>query len=402
MKSIKSVLSPVVKYVSVSAISQAFFGKQRGWFNNKLCERTINGVKYHFSSSECLTLSDALSDLSEKLSLAAEELKLTAKQMDRATGRFYTKTNPFNHPLFFQWLSLLPQNVAVVEPFAGANDIPIMLREIGFNPVWKCFDINPPIDNNGFYVTKRNSMENLPKGTIFITNPPFLARNSAKKSHYPYPATIFPNTYLHCLSQMLERGKYIAVILPESFISCRLFKERLYGVISLNFKVFADTDYPVCLAMFVPQKQEDYPIYNGDVLLGYFSELAQFNATDNTKGDWVFNSPNGSIGIKCVDGNEADISFCRGETIHPSKIKVSSRSITRVQGLPEDIDRDSFIRIANSLLTEYRNRTKDIFLTSFKGLRSDKHYRRRIDFGTLRYIMNEALARLKQCPSRMI
>ncbi len=396
MKTIKNVLAPIGKYISVSAVSQTYFRKQRGWFNNKLCERTINGVKYHFSSSECLALSKALSDISEKLSCAAEELKLTARQIDRATGRFYTKTNPFNHSLFYKWLSLLPTDVAVVEPFAGATDIPIMLNEIGFNPVWKCYDINPPIGDNGFYVTKRNSIENPPKGEIYITNPPFLARNSARKSNYPYPTSRFPNLYLHCLNQMLERGKYIAAILPDSFISSKFFKERLFGVISINFKIFTDTDYPVCLAMFVPEKQDDYPIFNGDSLLGYYSELAQYNAVNNTKGNWVFNSPNGNIGIKCIDGNEADISFCRGEMIQSSIIKDSSRSITRVQGLPTDIDRDSFINISNRLLAEYRDKTKDIFLTSFKGLRYDKHYRRRIDFGTLRNIMNEALAKLMQ------
>ena len=103
MKTIKNVLAPIGKYISVSAVSQTYFRKQRGWFNNKLCERTINGVKYHFSSSECLALSKALSDISEKLSCAAEELKLTARQIDRATGRFYTKTNPFNHSLFYKW-----------------------------------------------------------------------------------------------------------------------------------------------------------------------------------------------------------------------------------------------------------------------------------------------------------
>lgn len=36
MKTIKNVLAPIGKYISVSAVSQTYFGKQRGWFNNKL------------------------------------------------------------------------------------------------------------------------------------------------------------------------------------------------------------------------------------------------------------------------------------------------------------------------------------------------------------------------------
>lgn len=402
MKTVKETLANIDRFLSVSAISREYFGKERSWFNNKLSERPIKGVKCHFSLEECLILSDALADLASKISEAATELRGMVRHIDKATGRFFTKTNPFNHPLFYEWLSLLPSDAVVIEPFAGACDIPKLLGDVGFCPSWKCYDINPPAAGNGFHVTKRNSLDRFPKGSIFITNPPFLAKNSAKKSHYPFPKTIYPNLYLHCLGLMLEHGKYIAAILPESFISCKFLKERLFGIISINYKVFETTDYPVCLALFVPENREDYPIYSGNDFLGTYRELSCYNYADTEQGDWTFNNPLGNIGIKCVDGLTESICFMRGETIQSAKIKVSSRSLTRVEGLPSNIDRDSFIECCNSLLKEYRNKTKDIFMTSFKGLRKDNHYRRRIDFGTLRNIMNTALVMMNTGKSKII
>ena len=396
MKTIKEAYSEVERFISASALSREYFGKERAWFNNKLSERRINGVRYHFSSDECLILSDALFNMASKISNVAEELRNIAKQLDKSSGRFFTKTNPFNHPLFYEWLSLLPRNSNVIEPFAGACDIPKLLKDIGFSPSWKCYDINPPMNNGSvFHVTRRDSITNLPKGNVFITNPPYLARNSAKRNHYPYPQTSYSNLYLHCLSLMLEKGRFVAAILPESFISDKMFKERLFGVISLNYKVFNDTDYPVCLALFVPEKREDYLIFSGKELLGTYKELLDYNYSGTFQGDWVFNRANGSVGIKCYDGLSADICFVRGEMINPTIIKESSRSLTRVDGLPSNIDRDAFIECCNSLLKEYRDKTKDVFLTSFKGLRKDNHYRRRIDFATLRRIMNVALDRIR-------
>lgn len=398
MKTIKESFSEVEKFISASALSREYFGKERAWLNNKLCERTINGVRYHFSSDECLILSDALSDIASKISSVAEELQTTAKHLDKSTGRFFTtKANPFNHPLFYEWLSLLPPKSVVVEPFAGACDIPRLLKDIGFNPPWKCYDISSPMNKrSGFHVTKRDCIINPPKGSVFITNPPYLAKNSAKRNHYPYPQTSFSNLYLHCLSTMLENGKYVAAILPESFISDKVFKERLFGVISINYKVFNGTDYPVCLALFTPEKRGDYPIYSGNELLGTYKELVDYSYSGTFQGNWTFNSPDGSVGIKCYDGLVADIRFVRGEMIDSSKIKGSSRSLTRVEGLPADIDRDAFIDGCNALLKEYRNKTKDIFMTAFKGLRKDNQYRRRIDFATVRSIMNTTLDTMRQ------
>ena len=100
--------------------------------------------------------------------------------------------------------------------------------------------------------------------------------------------------------------------------------------------------------------------------------------------------------MKTVDNQKCDdCRFFDGNLINPEQIKVSSRSFTRVSGLPEDVDKESFFDTCNKILKDYRLKTKDVLMTSFKGLRSDGKYRRRLDFRTVRCIMNEALKSLK-------
>lgn len=99
---------------------------------------------------------------------------------------------------------------------------------------------------------------------------------------------------------------------------------------------------------------------------------------------WKFNDKNGDIGVKCVDNNMTDdIYFLNGNFINSDNIKISGRAFSRISGIPKEIDTHVFINKCNDVLKEYRLLTKDVFMTSFKGLRLDKKYRRRIDFKTI-------------------
>ena len=109
---------------------------------------------------------------------------------------------------------------------------------------------------------------------------------------------------------------------------------------------------------------------------------------------WVFNDKNGSIGVKTVDNQKTnDCKFFEGEKINPEDIKISSRAFTRISGLPKEIDREDFLKECNKVLAEYREQTKDVLMTSFKGLRSDGKYRRRLDFKTVKSILDCAMER---------
>ena len=315
-------------------------------------------------------------------------------QNKREFGQYFTTENPFSHPLFNEWMTLigLSNTDVILEPFAGANNILKLMDECGYHNPWVCYDIDPPEENAfpQYKVEVRDTIENFPTGyKVCVTNCPYLGKSSARRRKINFPWEE-DDLYKVCLNKMLENCDYVAAIIPESFITADIHKDRLWGIISLTCKMFADTDCPVCLAMFIPH---EIKISNSESYLGTLKELSNIDLTGDTDyHEWVFNDKEGSIGVKTVDSQkEADCKFFDGEKINPDDIKVSSRAFTRISGLPEDIDKEEFFDICNGILKEYREKTKDVLMTSFKGLRADGKYRRRLDFRTVRCILNKAL-----------
>ena len=261
---------------------------------------------------------------------------------------------------------------------------------------WKCFDIEP--GNNTFpkyKIEQRDTIKDYPQGyKIAITNPPYLSKNSATRRGLIYPNTKYDDVYKLCLEVMLKNTPYVAAIIPETFIVAGIFHNRIHSIISLTCRMFDDTDCPVCLALFVPENErpESFDIYRMNDYLGTYSELKKGDIAGDLWIKWKFNDPNGEIGIWCIDKTKtASIYFGYGEKIPSSKIKNTSRSLTRVSGLPAGIDFDTFLDDCNKILEEYREQTKDVFMASFKGLRIDGLYRRRLDFATAGKIMNKAI-----------
>ena len=309
-------------------------------------------------------------------------------------GQYYTTTNPFTFKGFIEWLEFIPnlENEILLEPFAGANNIPYMLKDRLSK--WSCFDICPE-----YKIITRDTLKNFPVGyNVVITNPPYLGKSAAKrkKIKYDYP---YDDLYKYALKIMLDNSKYVAAIIPETFIISGEFRERLYSVISLSCRMFEDTSCPVCLAMFIPDKTNDFKIYRLNEFIGTYNSLMNHNVVCNSSINWEFNNPAGSIGICCIDNSITDsIYFCDGDLISSNKIKNSSRSYTRVSGLPEGIDKQEFIILCNEILSRYRLLTKDIFMASFKCLRRDGVYRRRLDFKTARNILNKAYSTIRAMP----
>lgn len=323
------------------------------------------------------------------------------KLKKKKLGQYFTISNPFKNELFDMWFKKAyseADNKVIIEPFAGNKDIVQHINTLyDINIKWMCYDIDPKEED----VMYNDSIYNFPKGySIAITNPPYLAKVSASRLNIDYPETVYDDIYKLCLDTMLYNCDYVAAIIPESFVTANIFHQRLYGIISLNMKMFNDTECPVCLALFVPNKNnnDDFVYYIGNNKIGTYKNLLKYNLSDYCKGnvEWKFNDKEGCIGVKCVDNQTNNsIYFHNGELIEPSSIKVSSRAFTRISGLPNHINREAFINECNNILNEYRQKTHDIFLTSFKGLRKDGVYRRRIDFKTIKCIMNKAISNLK-------
>ena len=318
----------------------------------------------------------------------------------RESGKYYTASNPFEHELFRKWFALTPTDSVILEPFAGVNSIPKMMDDIGYHNKWVCYDIDWAKTENKmpeFTVRRKDTIKNFPTGfNVCVTNPPYIGKSSARRRKIEYTWDE-DDLYKVCLKLMLDNCEYVAAIIPESFITANFRTERLWGVISLAYRMFDDTDCPVCLALFTPNGRDDVEIYVNDEKLGHLSDLSNEDFIDSVcKNSWRFNDKHGNIGVKTVDGVNGDLChFCHGDTFKPESIKVSSRSFTRISGLPDDIDFDTFIARCNQILSEYRERTKDVTLTSFKGLRSDGRYRRRLDFKVVRFIMNKVLCELR-------
>lgn len=336
----------------------------------------------------------------------------------REAWQFFTITNPFFVSAFYEWFSLIPDESkkTLLEPFAWANNIISLIDELTLFEDWskckrKCFDIDTSYENKApeFEIIKQDTIKNYPIWyDVVITNPPYLAKNSATRRWLSYDYPEYEDLYQKCLEVMLMHTKFVAAIIPESFITSWLFTNRLYSVVSLTCKMFDDTDCPVCLALFVsPEVKENefkneinnFYMYRMDKKIWDYYSISESILTLFWKKeniDWVFNDKDWDIGIICIDSTKKPtIEFIKWNWISPDRIKVSSRSLTRVSWLPNWINLDEFLSICNEKLQKYREISNDICLTSFKWLRDDWLYRRRLDFKTAKMIMNSAIFTIK-------
>ncbi len=318
----------------------------------------------------------------------------------RRNGQFFTQRSPFDHPLFREWVSLIPDigNAHFAEPFAGTNNLIAQSMEqlpgVSLSQ-WTAHDIIPANDANivpEVSIVYNDSIANPVSADVIITNPPYLAKNSARRRGMTdVEFGGFGDLFEVSLSGMLDNAPYVAAIIPESFMTRTLFRDRLHGIISIGSRIFDDTDCPVCLAFFVPDAS-DFVIYLGHQRLGMMSELERLRLPEVPRGRIHHNVPDGELGLYAVDGTSGtSIRYVRGSDIDPGLIKVSSRSITRIHVDDVNVD-DILIENLNRAINDMRDKTHDIFLTSFKGLRKDGRYRRRLDWETSSRIIGSVIA----------
>lgn len=318
-------------------------------------------------------------------------------------GQFYTKGNPFMHPAFLDWIAStgLDSDAKIIEPFGGANHIIKLVAEAGLPFTnWTSYDIDPEaIEENvapQYPLRRRDTIADFPTGfDISITNPPYLAKNSAKRKKIDVEFGSYQDLYQVALRAILDSVPYVAAIIPESFLTSKQLKERCVCIISLPHKMFDDTEHPVCLALFDPRPSSFIMVYSGLNKLGTMDELrkavAWMDEAPELSPRLTFNDPQGELGFRAIDStSRRTIEFFRGDKIPSESIKVSSRALTRI-GIHREIDLDSIISRANELIERYRDATQDALLTPFKGLRKDGLYRRRMDFATASRILSYAI-----------
>ena len=303
----------------------------------------------------------------------------------RQSGQFYTRQNPFDHPAFRAWAKEagLP-HATLLEPFAGRNHIIQHLVSMGLCHSFASFDIHP----RAAQVSSRDTLAVFPKGyEVCVTNPPWLAKNSASRRRLPFPPKCrYDDLYKHALEKCLAHCGYVAVLLPESFIRSGLFHQRLTDFISLTARLFADTAHPVGLALFTPRPSADVTLWSDRVKIGRLNALLAMRpqAKQNAKPIAVrFNVAGGNVGLLALDNTrEASIRFCDVRELGNRHVRVSDRAIARLAVAGE-------VRLAewNACLAKFRQATHDVFMTAYRGVRQDGMYRRRLDWDLARGII---------------
>ena len=319
-----------------------------------------------------------------------------AHENQRELGAFYTQGNPFVFTPFSNWCEQVDLARPILEPFAGTRQIARLVEEAGFSASWSFFDIDPSLSN----VELRDSISDFPKGfEATITNPPYLSHHFALRKGIPLNKEDFrgyQSLYQTSISLALESCQFVAMIIPESFITSGLFTERLQSVTSLPFEMFTDTDMPTALALWGPESKTDFEVWRQNEYLGQFGDLVGLLQPSQCARRIRFNEPEGNLGFRAIDDSyKESIYFCDPAEIPIEKVKVSARLLTRVhvQGLS---DVEGLRREVNGMITEWRADTKDVALTAFKGLRKDGLFRRRLDYANARALLSNAICKLEQ------
>lgn len=302
----------------------------------------------------------------------------------RQRGQFYTISNPFDHRAFYAWAEIadIPAE-AVLEPFAGCDSLITHLRDMGLCERRKSYDIAP----SGRGITKRDTLASFPSGfDVCITNPPWLAKNSASLRGLDFPDTRHDDLYKHALDRCLDNCGYVAALVPESFIRSGLFHDRLCAFVSITKPIFEDTAHPVGLALFLPEATPEVVVYSGDRRIGRLSEIEDRRPLPDKGRRVVFNAPDGNLGLIAVDNTAGEsIRFCSPREIEGYEVGSTCRYITKLS-----VDRKPSINRLNDLLSWFRDSTGDVLMTSYRGLRKDGKYRRRLDWNLARGIICNA------------
>jgi len=277
----------------------------------------------------------------------------------KTLGQYYTTTNPFGGEAYEKWKSIIP-NTTILEPFAGAGHL---FKYIDAN--WVGYDIQPNHQN----IIQRDTIKDFPKGfKVCITNPPYLAKNSASRRKLNVSIKR-SDLYLDCLELMLENCDYVCAIIPSTFYRTGLFRERLFAWDKMDCLLFNDTDAPAGVAYFVPEKTNTSLYVNGESII---------KAELNEKIDLKFNVEYGNYVLNGIDTTLNDNISISDDILSFNKekyLKNTSRNyVLFYSPVPLDIEK------TNKNIKEWRLKTKDFNLTSFKSLQKSGKYRKRISF----------------------
>ncbi len=114
--------------------------------------------------------------------------------------------------------------------------------------------------------------------------------------------------------------------------------------------------------------------------------------TPKNKYKVFFNKPNGNICVNTGDNtkNKDNIRFLDKNWIDDLKIKNTDRHKVKLNVEGIEITKQS-IQVLNDKIKELRDNKCDYLWSSFKGVSQNGHFRKRIDFHTIKKIINSTL-----------
>jgi len=295
-------------------------------------------------------------------------------QNKRVLGQYFTKYNPFSLLPFQEWVKdINVQDKIILEPFAGENSLIKFLISNGLCSRYTSFDIEP----KAIDVHYRDTLKDFPVGfDVCITNPPWLAKNSATKMRVSFYAEKYDDLYKYSISKCLKNCKNVVVIVPESFIRTGLFLSRLNTFISLTSNAFDDTTHPVGMALFDDKESSEVKIYRDNDFIGLLSEIEAQRPPHVSNKDIIFNEQKGNLGLIALDNcKEASIRFCDPRELQGYEVKKHGRHITILS-----VPFKPKIKDYNHVIKSFRQSTQDVLMTSYRGIRKDGFYRRRLDW----------------------
>jgi len=322
--------------------------------------------------------------------------------MKKELGQFYTTQSK----KILQGFTI--PDLPIIEPFCGNGDLIRDLENV------ECYDVDPKID-----CQQRDTLLNPPdySGKFVITNPPYLARNKVKNN--PIFEKFKENDLYKCFIRTLIQNppKGGVIIIPFNFFLCirksdiQLRKQflNLFEIERLNVfeeQVFDDTSYSVCSFQFklgVNKQIETFFYPSGDHM-----SIKLDKSNDYTFGGEIYNlktdkniqvsrllkggTSNTNITLFSIDDGKKNGKPIRLEyldQVHYGKISDRNKAtivLNKTLSKQEQLD---LVEKFNSLLKEWRQKYRSLFLTNFRE--SKDYQRKRISFDLVFTIINHLL-----------
>lgn len=324
-------------------------------------------------------------------------------QIDRkiVLGQFFTVRDNWLLPHVVKFIDETGCTT-VYDPFAGIGDIVRQVKE-------RCQSIRDglclDIDSTLGWKTN-DSLVNIPhvEKAIIATNPPYLTNYSAKRKRVDgevvryFESTQYDDLYLLALDRMLDAQENVVAIVPETFINAPYArKNRLASLTVLEDSPFEDTETPVAVACFDGNEKtlDAIAVYLGETRVLSLADIGSMRMNPIGTTKILFNAKGGWLAVRCIDSTNPNerIRFGFKDDFAydwENRIKVSSRLMTLVDIEVVADRRTAFVQKCNEDLESLRSRSHDLVFSPFKGNNRDGKRRRRIDYKTIRAIVENA------------